>query len=359
MTSNNDFDGKMKLGDTLYESDNFDGARRAYEQAIDIKPDSPEAAGGLAKILLIDGCFSDAKDLYEAAMNNGLEKSAENLTNLGICYAFEGDGKDARTLLEGAVAVDPAYEPAYGALARHCMIMGDYDAADRYATEGLRIFPQNIPCLEARALAHLARLDMDQAETDAVALLLLDKDSVDGRLCLASVRMARQRIPEAITILQQARDIEPQNVEVLLALGNAYQMHGQLWKVDPCYNQAEKLNPTNWRVYQSRAGLCLIRDQWEQGLKQVDIALELYDAPVLRYLRGSLLSGMGKSAEAVVEFKLAVKQNPLDALSWISMAELEDRVPAERAKAIEHARKALSLAGSGPVADRANRVLSK
>jgi tetratricopeptide (TPR) repeat protein len=358
MRHDNELERQLALGDSLYERDEFEGARLAYERAIEIKPDSPEAAGRLAKVLLGEGAFSDAKELYEAAMNNGLVKSAENLANLGICYAFEGEGATARTLLEGAVAVDATYEPAIGALARHCLIMTDFEAADRYATEGLRRFPRNVPCMEARALARLAKMDFQRAEADALKLLSMDRDSVDGRLCLAGVHLVNMRCAEAISILREAEQLDPTNDEVFLVLGSAYQSDGQLAEADSCYREAKSLAPMNWRVYQALAGLDFDREQWEQGLRHVDLALELNDAPILHQLRGSFLTRVGDDRSAVAEFKNSTSANPLDAISWVSMAEIEIRDSSSRVSARQHAHRALELSPDGPVAERAQRVLS-
>ena len=350
---------EVRRGRELYESCQYDEARQAFERAIDIQPDDPEAAAGLAKVLIVEGAYVDAKDIYEAALSNGLEKSAEHLTNLAICYAFEGEREPARTLLEGAVAVDPSYQPAYGALARHCLIMGDYIAAERYATEGLRLFPKNVPCFEARALARLSMLDLQGAEVDAHRLLAFDPESVDGLLCQAGVLMAFGKVAESGVFLQKAEALEPQNVDVILAKGGAYQLQKKFRESEACYRQAEDLEPYNWRVYQCLASLALQSGKNERGLREVNTALGLQEAPTLHYLRGEFFVRLGRLAEAQHEFTLATQANPLDALSWIGLAEIEVRYPVEHANANAHADKAQTLAPTGSVAERAKAVLSQ
>lgn len=350
---------EIRRGNEFYAAGAFDSARLAFERAIESKPDDPHAAAGLAKVLILEGAFTDAKELYEAAFGAGLEKSAEHLMNFAICYAFEGDRASARTLLEGAVAVDPSYEPAYGALARHCEIMGDYVAAERYATEGLRLFPANVPCYETRAAARLAMLKFDGTATDADAALRLDPKSVDAMLCKAAVLIARQRTPEAVDVLGQAQDIEPENAEVVLALGNAHQLTGQLELAESSYQRARELEPANWRVYQSFAGLELVRGNAAAGLENAELALELQDAPILRFLRGSFLAKLGRGPEAKEEFSKATAANPLDALSWVGLAELEAAQAADRTAALQHAREALKLDPDGVAGERAQRVIQR
>ena len=350
---------EVRRGRELYENGQYDEARQAFERAIDIQSDSLEAAAGLAKVLIVEGAYADAKDLYEAALNKGLEKSAEHLTNLAICYAFDGEREPARTLMEGAIAVNPLYEPAYGALARHCLIMGDYVAAERYASEGLRLFARNVPCFEARALARLSMLNLQGAEADAHALLELDPESVDGLLCKASVLVARGKASEALAILQRARTIDPQNAEVMLAQGAAHQLKNEAGAAESLYRQAQELEPQNWRIYQSLASLELFVGRNAQGLEDVETALELHDAPSLHYLRGEFLTRLGRSAESQQEFAHATRDNPIDALSWIGLAELEAQEPAARDIAKSHAEMAHALDPTGPAGERARELLRK
>jgi Flp pilus assembly protein TadD len=158
--SNGAYESEVRTGEALYSEGNFAKAGEAFERALQVQPAGLEATAGLAKVLLVTGAFADAKDLYTAAFEHGLPATAEHLTNFGLCYAFAGDRPKARELMVAALETDAGYEPAYGALARHCVIMADFEAAELCATEGLGRFPNNLPCLEARALARLSMLNL-------------------------------------------------------------------------------------------------------------------------------------------------------------------------------------------------------
>lgn len=354
-----DYQAEVRMGKSLYEKGRYEEARQAFERAILLKNNGTEAAVGLAKILLMEGAHADARDLYEAALTHGLEQSPEHFTNLGICYAFDGERAKARIMLEAAIAVDESYEPAYGALAHHCVIMGDYEAAESFATDGLKRFPENVPCMEARAKARLLMLDLPAAEQDAASALALDSDSVDAGLCRAAVMLAQGERDEAIKLLETMREREPEDVEVLLVLGNACQMQRQFKRAETCYAAAIEKEPMNWRVFQSLATLELMRGNPANSLVCIDMALELQDAPVLHCLRGTALSRLRRHDEAKSEFKLAVKANRFDAASWIGLAELEGKKRSERAKAVADAERALELDPEGSVGERARRLLQQ
>ena len=354
-----EYQNNIQVGQSLYLKADYGAAEKLFAKTMNSYPDKPEAIAWFAKVRLSQGSPSDARTLYETAFAKGLEKSSEHLTNLAICYAFQGNRDGARTLLEGAIATDATYEPAYGALARHCVIMGDYEAAERYASAGIKRFPSNVPCFESRALARLAMLNLDGADADAQKSLELDAKSTDGLLCKASVLMAKGKLIEGQNLLEQARVNEPNNCEVLLSLGSALQSNGQLEKAESSFRDAFKLQPLNWRVYQCLASLELRRNKSALGLDYVNAALELRDAPVLHYLRGALLVQLSRWNEAKAEFTLATAANPLDVLSWISLAEIEAQNPSERNPAIEHARKVLELDQNDSSADRARQILKK
>jgi tetratricopeptide (TPR) repeat protein len=154
--------------------------------------------------------------------------------------------------------------------------------------------------------------------------------------------------------------VEPENVDVLLALGEAFQVSGDLEQADRLFTAAYQLAPLNWRVFQAFSGLEIPRGNAEAGLKAADMAFELKaEAPILHFLRGTHLARLRRLDEARKEFKLATDANPIDCLSWLCLAEIESEDPAENAAAAEHARKALELDSTGRVADRARRVLQK
>jgi len=172
--------------------------------------------------------------------------------------------------------------------------------------------------------------------------------------------LAREKTQDAIQVLLKAHTVEPENVDVLLALGEAFQVSGDLEQADRLFTAAYQLAPLNWRVFQAFSGLEIPRGNAEAGLKAADMAFERKaEAPILHFLRGTHLARLRRLDEARKEFKLATDANPIDCLSWLSLAEIESEDPAENAAAAEHARKALELDSTGRVAERARRVLQK
>ena len=356
----NDLETFVALGDALYDADEFDESCRAFERAIDIKPDSPEAAAGLARNLMIQGAYTEAKELLEAAMTHGLPQTAENLSTLAICYAFGGDFERARTLLEAALTVDSTYEPTYGALARLCLDTRDLEACEHYASEGLKRFRDNVPCLESRAQARFLTLNLEGAEADADAAIRLDPESVDALLCKASVLLARGDHDAAIHVLLQAQAAHPTDPDVYNVLGGAYLAHGDVDQAELSHAQALEVDPQSWQALHGLAAVALARHEWEEGLASVDAALEVGGAdPALHFLRGTFLAMLDRREEAAEEFACAVEANPFDGLSYVSLAELEADDSQRLDAAREHALKALELFPDGPVAERAERVLAR
>lgn len=352
-------DSLIQRANALYDQGEYTHARVLYEDAIEIVPGDFRAVTGLAKTLLLEGCYADARQLYEAAFAAGLEHRAEHFCNLGICRAFDGENEAARKLMQGAVALDAFYEPAYGALAALCMNEGDHQAAYRFANEGLRIFPQNVVCLSYRGQARLALLDVDGADADAERALRIEGDEIEAIKCKAGVRIVRQQAQEAIRVLEHAQKNHSEDADLLVMLASAYQMESRYDDEYECLLQALESEPVNYAVHQCFGSWGMASGNHEEGLRHVEIALELREMPMLHFMRGFLLRKMGRDAEALAELEIAAKaNNPQNILCLIEIAELLAILPAGHERSADVARQVLAIDEHGHTADRARQLLT-
>lgn len=282
------------------------------------------------------------------------------LTARAQALAAKGDAGASRKLLERALTRDPEHEPAYSLLARQCLVLGDLEAAYGYATLGLRRFPKNAACWEARALVCLALLNRQEAERDVDTALRLDPALIEARVCKASLLLARRQPAPALDVLAPARELAPDAPAVYLTLGAAYQMKHDLDRARTCFVRAGELQPLDWRVYQALAGLDLEQESWEGGLGHADLALKLGgDTADVHRTRGLFLAKLGRLDEARTEFETVTRRNPGDASGWLFLAEAEAAVPSEQAAARRHARHIIeSFPGTNP-ARAAERILQR
>ncbi len=283
---------------------------------------------------------------------------ARELVAQGLSFAEAGNFPEARASLENAVAADPTYEPAYAPLARQCLAMRDLAAAVRFASEGLRISPENIDCREIRAQARLGLCDFRGSSADADRVLARDGQRLAARMCKVDALLAQGHVNEAVLLLKEARKSDSRNVGILLVLGTAYQLQGDVARARDTYVEAGELEPLNWQVYLALAGLELVCRNHEAGLMAIDLAIGLGgETPTAHCLRGTFLTRLGRPEEAKLALVTALEGNPNDGVGWVSLAELEALTPSSREAAAKHARIAAKLAPDGNISRRAQRLL--
>ena len=148
-------------------------------------------------------------------------------------YHFGPDAiREARALVEEAIAIDPDAATAHGMLAlihsanylnrwndRHANSVEDALACARHATE---IDPNDAMGGAAEAYCHIWRVDLEAAEVAALRCLELEPNSRQGLSALGQVRDFQGRHAEAVPLFEQAFRLDPQFDLALLLLGRAF-----------------------------------------------------------------------------------------------------------------------------------------
>jgi TonB family protein len=156
------------LGLALLKAEKLRDARRAFERAVELRPDFAEALTGLAYALLRRG------DAYAAGLHAQRAVAAQpaNLEAryiVGAAHLRRGSDRDALEEAEGALKIDPAYAPAHQlkAVALAGLIAEAVAAAmDEPREERPALLAEISPRLDEAdaALARFAELDPRNAE---------------------------------------------------------------------------------------------------------------------------------------------------------------------------------------------------
>jgi len=143
---------------------------------------------------------------------------------------------------------------------------------------------QAAPLTEAETQFHLGDLLLhvnhtDDAERYLLKSLELDNNLAAARVSLATVRLTQKRLPEAITLLQEAVAKDPNGYSARYHYANALLFSGQREQALEEYRSAIRLKP---------------------------------DAPRVYYIFARTLESMGRDEEAVEAFTQGLKLNPRD-----------------------------------------------
>ena len=107
-------------------------AKRAYERALELQPDHPEAMVNLGRLLHEEGDLEGAVTLYARALEVGGGDRSTAAFNLGIALEDLGRDADAADAYGRAIDADPSFADAHYNLSRVLERRGDKVSALRH-----------------------------------------------------------------------------------------------------------------------------------------------------------------------------------------------------------------------------------
>ena len=293
-----DADANAWMGFILVKTTDHTRAIPFLEKAFSKKPDSLETMTNLANALLLKSERTSedtdrAVELFEKVVQKN-ENSAEAQFNLGYAYARKKDFARASA----------AYRKA-----------GELKPNDGQTFINLGI-----------ALQSLGRLDeAAQAMRSGIANNTGDKAA---HAALGSIEVQRKNYPSAVTVLETARKLDPNNYGILVNLAFAYSKTGRSAEAATVYGLAADLAASG--AEGAPAGDVTAR--YNQGVLlaqsgNTDGALAAYEKALSanpRYLDALLNAGYlhfnkGSYAEAASRFKGATELDSNSFVAWLNL----------------------------------------
>jgi protein O-GlcNAc transferase len=196
-----------------------------YRQAVDIRPDWPEALFNLGNALLRLDCFQEAAAALERAVQHRPNWGPAWL-NLGSAWSGAGFAEKAFGCWQKALHHDP-----YDAQAH-------YNCGLYYQTKG----------------------DLDPAVESYELALKHSPDMVQAHLNLGTCLEKLGRIEQAAERYQRAAVIEPTYALAWTNLAGVYSAQGRLAEAQSMYRKALALEPENHAIHLALSGV--LRKQW-------------------------------------------------------------------------------------------------
>lgn len=219
------------LGTIALERGKHAEAEAFIRRGLALRPDLPEARIVLADALLGQGKHEEAVTVLEEEVGQ-FPPRASTVFRLGQTYAQLGRHAEARRSLEQAVELDPAAAYPYFALATVCTRLDEKEAAAQYRAqfaerkeqalqaerERLKQFDDLQEMRSSAAFFHTAagmiylrNAQPDKAERLWRLAAAIDPKDQDARMRLVEVYEKSGRRDEALTALEELRQIDPHN----------------------------------------------------------------------------------------------------------------------------------------------------
>jgi tetratricopeptide (TPR) repeat protein len=241
------------LGHAYLESGDNEKALAILDRALKLSPDSVETLYFMAQAYANQGKDLDALDLiakahklaprntdvvvllarlsmrqsfYEDAiplLEEGLKVDSRRpdlLAELGECYYVSGKVDQALPVFQTLLQVDSSSR-AYafvGVCYRH---LGRFVEAEKYLQQGLKLDPQDVPCLYNLGFIASRRGKYELADKYLNETLQVDPNYAEALLELGNLKMYQRKFEAAVPLLRKAVELNPQAATVYYRLAIA------------------------------------------------------------------------------------------------------------------------------------------
>ena len=275
----------LQHADSSFQDGDYEEARKAYEQVLQISPGHPRATA-----------------------------------NLATCYLKDRAVKRAQDLLLAYLAAHPDDPAALMVLARARMRQGELGPAAEALRRVLKTNPDFVMAHYNLGFVGYRSRQYDEAEKHLKRALELKPDLPDGHYTLGLTYMALGRYPEAIASLEKAVAIEPKHVGARFNLANACARAGRMKdaeKHQAIYaeisgrSKAQQEKDTQIKTSSVKAIQFLLDKKYPEALAEYQRLAETHPdyAPLYSQI-GQLQIRLEKRDEALVSLRKAIELDP-------------------------------------------------
>ena len=177
-------------------------AKDAFERALQLKPDDPDANNSLGALLAQSGQITAAIERFRAALK-ARPAFADALNNLGFALFQTGDARQAYDLFEKALLVEPDFPEALNNLGIFFGRQGDLDRAQTYFQQAVDKRADYSEAANNLALVLSARGDADKALGVLQKLLAVDPAFEMGYVTMCRIYLKTGHRQEAAQVLEE------------------------------------------------------------------------------------------------------------------------------------------------------------
>lgn len=351
-TQNADYKGNAVIaslrGNAYLALGKKDQARASLEQALQAKPDHPEALIGLARLALSQGDVAGANRLIEQATT----KNPQHVDS----WLFKGDLERAQNHVDAALAaygqvltIKPGDAAAHVARAyvhigsgKPAEAQADIDAAKKTNPNGLLVFytqalldfsqkkhaaaldslqqvlraaPEHMPSVLLAGAVQFALGSTEQAEQHLKKYLEQQPGNLYARKLLASALMKNGQTPRAIATLAPALKEDSKDAHLYMLAGEAHMQARDFTKANEYFEKANALAPNTALVHTALGMSKLGQGENDRAIAELEKASSLDaktpQAGILLVMTHMRQKEYDKALSAVLKLEKEQPDNPI------------------------------------------------
>lgn len=276
------------LGNIFSDQQRWEEAEKAYRQAIQLEPESPEAHLALSFVLtqpVVGVNLSERYSEAEKSARKAIQLDAANAVaydQLGVALELRGEiGNETRDAYKRAIQLDPNFALAYAHLGRLLRRNGLND-------------------------------ESNAAYRDAIRLA----SDVPTMILVADVMQSQQRFAESEQLLRRALQEDPKNPTALFLLGRALMTKNAFDEAEKLLKRSVEVSPNSFVSYVQLASLYTRRGNYTESERTLTRALKVVSQNEKKRLAlefelvGDGLMRLGRNADAARVYRQASALDP-------------------------------------------------
>lgn len=296
-------------GARLQQTGDLQGARRAYQKALELEPDRIDALSNLGLLEFRLNNYSNAIALLERAME--IRPELVHVRQfLGLAYFQAGRFTDAHREVLQVVERNPADARSRHLLGLCLLKLNRLEEGIEALETALRGDPANLQAAYTLASAYVTAEDISKAE----ALLkgpLQSSRGAEVHLIRGAIHTARREYPLAIDELKQALRLNPKLPTAHERLGRAYLSVAEYQKAAEEFRAEIEGNPLDFHANTSLGYLLLKDKRYDEALERLAVARAQDPShPAPLFLIGQIHQEHGEAEKAAELLEQVVAQQP-------------------------------------------------
>ena len=208
---------KMPYARILFFKKDYAKSKAVADQLSKTDSGNPQVQALNALLLMNTGKIDDALTLLKKAAKDN-PNSIEVHLLLGRVAATKGDLATAETSFRQAATLSPGNLEAEAGLADIAIKRNDLGMLSEVADKTIRAHPDFVQAYMWRGMAEASRKEYDKAEADFQSVWKTNPGSSVVYIELAQLRFVQGHIPEGITMLERALQMDPNSARALAML---------------------------------------------------------------------------------------------------------------------------------------------
>ena len=294
----------------LDKLDDQSAERHELEKAIQLNPDLAVAHNQLGILEMQRGRTGEAVAAFKKAIASD-PQYADAQNNLGVLYNREGKDSDAATLYRQAIASDPKYTKAYVNLGLLLAQHGQVAQGEQQLRTAIQINPNDPGSYTALGMIQGKTGRAVEAAESFRKALSLEPNSADAHLNLGIALVDQYDRTNGFKEFSEAARLDPRSPSVHYNLGRFYFETAKYEDARKELEEALRLEPNHAAALYFLALAAKQDNDLDRSTQLFEKVIALQPGnPDAQFLLGQNLEHQGKTAEAVVHWKLALQADP-------------------------------------------------